>query len=330
MAGSLVLKCLQGVLNLSNKLSVVYYSDELNAISELSGMPLGRVVMMQLVYEASALCTSVVVPRDGEGCAAHIRTMDSEMDFLRKLTVEVEFRRGGHTLAVASTWAGYVGVLTGVAVRPQQARDGFAVSVNMRSDNSGTFATNLRCALTGSWPIGFAVRESLFNCGNYSECAHWLSTCKLISPCYIIISGAGTWNGVIVTRGRGVGIKPLELGQPSASCTTAFDTKKAGGTAEGQTAVSSLVQPNMDHWCDEAEEMDLDSVDRRCLASRLLCKLRKDSERDGVPVSDGSLWAAMSTSPIISEITIYGTLMDPSSGTLETRLPHKVGRKLIF
>lgn len=43
----------------------------------------------------------------------HIRTMDWGMEWLRPLTIEVDFIRGGKTQYVATTWVGYVGVLTG-------------------------------------------------------------------------------------------------------------------------------------------------------------------------------------------------------------------------
>jgi hypothetical protein len=77
---------------------------------------LGQLVLLQLVYEASAACTSIVVPQDptqGDSIPQHIRTMDWGMEFLRPLTIEVEFTKGGRTLYVATTWVGYVGVLTG-------------------------------------------------------------------------------------------------------------------------------------------------------------------------------------------------------------------------
>jgi len=45
----------------ATKLGKVYYSDELKALSKLSGLGLGRLTIMQLVYEASACCTSIVV-----------------------------------------------------------------------------------------------------------------------------------------------------------------------------------------------------------------------------------------------------------------------------
>lgn len=59
------------------------------------------------------------------------RTMDWESDFLTRMTVELDFQLGGKTVALATTWAGFVGVLTGM--RP----GAFSVSVNFRVKGDG-------------------------------------------------------------------------------------------------------------------------------------------------------------------------------------------------
>ena len=40
--------------------------------------------------------------------------MDWELDLLKPLTIEVDFQKAGKTAYVATTWAGYVGVFTGL------------------------------------------------------------------------------------------------------------------------------------------------------------------------------------------------------------------------
>lgn len=40
--------------------------------------------------------------------------MDWGMEFLKPLTIEVDFVKGGRSQYVATTWVGYVGVLTGM------------------------------------------------------------------------------------------------------------------------------------------------------------------------------------------------------------------------
>ncbi len=118
-------------------MGLVYCSEELEGISKQSGLPLGKLVALQLTYEASTCCTSIIVPSERDNQAPHhIRTMvilivsyvfqDWAMDFLKPLTIEVEFQSKGITQYIATTWVGYVGVLTGM--RPF----GYSISVNFR------------------------------------------------------------------------------------------------------------------------------------------------------------------------------------------------------
>jgi hypothetical protein len=67
----------------------------------------------------------------------HGRTMDWDMPALERLAIEVEFQQAGKTVFLATTWAGYVGVLTGM--RP----GAWSVSINYRRTG-----TNIRDVLT--------------------------------------------------------------------------------------------------------------------------------------------------------------------------------------
>ena len=118
------------MLSGASKTGLVYYGDEIGGIAKASGISTGRLTAMQLIYEAAATCTSVTFQHSNNsgkgpggassfaGAPAHARNMDWEMEFLRPLTIEVEFVKGGHPLCIATTWVGYVGVLTGMALRP--------------------------------------------------------------------------------------------------------------------------------------------------------------------------------------------------------------------
>lgn len=76
------------------------------------------------------------------------------MDFLKPLTIEVEFQTNGITIFSATTWAGYVGILTGVRT------NGFSISVNFRSTSKGSSWSNVKNLLSYDWPVGFLVRYS--------------------------------------------------------------------------------------------------------------------------------------------------------------------------
>jgi N-acylethanolamine-hydrolysing acid amidase len=93
--------------------------------------------------------------------------MDWDLPQLRDLTIEVkffrnlnsfkklDFQKGGKTLFLASSWAGYVGVLTGV--RPNS----YSVSINFRRTEKGNLWQNIKQSLKGGWPTGFLVRVVL-------------------------------------------------------------------------------------------------------------------------------------------------------------------------
>ena len=95
------------VMNGVTKCGAVYYNDELKSIANQSKMSLGLLVVMQLIYEASAHCTSIVC-NDKNGKPIHIRTMDWEMAFLRPMTIEIEFYRNDKPIAIATSWVKYI------------------------------------------------------------------------------------------------------------------------------------------------------------------------------------------------------------------------------
>eukprot|EP01063_Lacrimia_lanifica_P008068 TRINITY_DN151_c5_g1_i1.p1 TRINITY_DN151_c5_g1~~TRINITY_DN151_c5_g1_i1.p1 ORF type:complete len:449 (+),score=130.39 TRINITY_DN151_c5_g1_i1:55-1401(+) len=290
----------ESVLKATNKIKAVYYHEELAAIAKLAEMPLGKLVAMQLIYEACANCTSIVTPSaadDGDGDSLppmqHIRTMDWAMDFLRPLTVEIVFLKNGAPVTIATTWVGYCGVLTGVALRPE-GRHNFSVSVNFRAVGSGTFWTNLKKAVGSSWPVGFLVRETLENAEHYTQAQQWFRNSKLIAPSYISLCGTEAQQGCLITRERSEDLHFWDV-----------------------AAKGPVVQPNMDHWSNDPDDSIMLSIQRRQAARKDLRRLL--AQRGGATPED--LWGLMSNAPVCNEITVYGTYMCPAQGVLETRLP---------
>jgi hypothetical protein len=157
---------------------MLYYK-EIESIANCLGVPLLDVVLMQVAYELFASCTSIVALP-----GKHIRTMDWAMNDLKDITIHVNFVHNGYLLANVTTWAGYVGVLTGM--RP----NGYSVSINFR----GTSNRNLGDALwqlwkCHRWPVGYLVRDTLLKIKTYEYALSKLSESPLISPTYIIICG---------------------------------------------------------------------------------------------------------------------------------------------
>jgi hypothetical protein len=275
-------------------LNKVMFGDDIKAIAQLVGLPVGRAVALQLVYEASALCTSVVVPKDplapeGATPPAHIRTMDWEMDFLRPLTVELVYVRSGQPVFITTTWAGYAGVLTGMRLCPSAPAAAFGVSVNFRSPGDGTFWTNLSKTLNGAWPIGFLVREAMEHANGFDEAAEWLRCSELIAPCYFTISGTQPGQGYVVTRARVHG-DPLDpddvANEPSKKTKGAVDKDQRASAANGVPdrlwslgADGACVQCNADWWSNRRSDDIMESFGRRKLVKAGLEKRRADAAK---------------------------------------------------
>jgi hypothetical protein len=131
------------------------FSDEENAelvgISRDTGIGMDLLVAFNVVLDVLMGCTSGGVRVQSEGAGEghgglgsirvgggddgrmlHFRTLDWDMDALRRLVVELEFVRvaGGPVVARTVGYFGYVGVLTGV-------REGLSLSLNFRMGELG-------------------------------------------------------------------------------------------------------------------------------------------------------------------------------------------------
>ncbi|KAK6540926.1 hypothetical protein TWF694_008310 [Orbilia ellipsospora] len=117
----------------------VYYSEEqeeIKGIVEVTGMPLYLMIAFNTFLDTFMGCTSgaVKLERDPNGLdgldedrdkMVHFRTLDWGMDELRSLIIQIDYQRGGETVAQSITYAGFVGVLTGV-------RKDLSLSLNFR------------------------------------------------------------------------------------------------------------------------------------------------------------------------------------------------------
>lgn len=335
----------------------VMYADDLRAIADLLGLPLGRAISLQLIYEASAMCTSVVTPIDPtlpapQQTTAHIRTMDWEMDFLKPLTVELVFTKTGCAPFVCATWVGYVGVLTGMRLDQANPSANFSVSVNFRAAGDGTIWTNLKRTVDGAWPIGYLVRETLERASGFDQAVEFLRRSELIAPVYFTVAGPRPSDSVLITRTRKHGTR-LDADDPEPTPDRPFDERLWRGAEHDGT----VIQCNADWWSTRSNDDVMESFERRRLVERGLerrlanvrnsaAQRREDSDPDSaavaapdvgpaaVPSDDErrkryiethewaeSLWEVMSRDPICNEITIYGTLMVPALGVFETRIP---------
>eukprot|EP00010_Vexillifera_abyssalis_P001685 CAMPEP_0201553204 /NCGR_PEP_ID=MMETSP0173_2-20130828/19503_1 /ASSEMBLY_ACC=CAM_ASM_000268 /TAXON_ID=218659 /ORGANISM="Vexillifera sp., Strain DIVA3 564/2" /LENGTH=508 /DNA_ID=CAMNT_0047963831 /DNA_START=44 /DNA_END=1566 /DNA_ORIENTATION=+ len=282
--GGFLISCATGMLKTYSKMGGVFYGTEIRAISKQTGIPLGQLVLLQIVYECFATCTSCVVEIDGT--PIHLRTMDWEMELLLELTAEIEFYSNNQKLFTATTWVGCVGVFTGIK---EQA---FSISINFRS-TGGSFFSNLKKGLGRGWPVSFLVRELLESETSYSRVVTFLANSKIMAPCYLTVCGVRKGEGVVITRGREREYQRWTLAEHGA-----------------------CIQCNMDHWSTDPNDDIMWSVRRRAVVRSYLDSFQSPTIED--------LWLMMCLHPVQNELTVYTSIMCARTGHLETVVsPHQ-------
>eukprot|EP01080_Neovahlkampfia_damariscottae_P009466 gene9466-1672_t len=177
---------------------------ELEGISKEIGIGVGLLILVQISYELCASCTTVIA-QDEFGVPYHVRTMDWMITILKDFTIEVDFQQKGTTLYKATTWAGYIGILTGM--KP----NAFSVSINYRELGESKW-NNFWNLLKGSWSIGYLVRHTLENADSYKDAVKMFETAKLIAPVYINVCGVQKNEGCLITRSRNLSENFISLG----------------------------------------------------------------------------------------------------------------------
>lgn len=266
------------LVSASDYTNSVMHRDELASIAEILEQPFEKIVLAQLVYEMCACCTSAVFSYQETN--THFRTMDWGMDFLKDLTVELDFQKQQKTQFLAVSWVGYIGIMTGML--PNK----YSIALNFRTSNYNILG-NIQRAMTMCWPIGHLIRYILEDGMSCKMATETCCTASLISPCYITICST---DSCIITRDpdRLVSIKPL---------------------------VSSAVQANVDDIDNIQTGGDILFSSQRCkIASTIIA-----NKIPGCKTTD-DIFEAFDRHPIINDLTIYSVIMIPQKGIFVSRL----------
>ncbi|EGD73962.1 hypothetical protein PTSG_05656 [Salpingoeca rosetta] len=248
------------------------WADEMRGAADALDVDVGDVVLANLYYEADTACTSIVAQRSN-GTIFHGRNLDFNLPDLQQTTVEVSFQHGeqGPTLYRATTYAGYVGILTGM--RP----DGFSVSLDERWTKNGTLWDNLLDALKGYHPVGFVLRTALEEQKTFDQAVQYLSTVKLITVSYIIVGGVRANEGAVITRERESAIDVWRIAYPNRWF---------------------LVETNYDHWKPVPA-----SDDRRDPANKHMHATNSSA------ITPDVMWSVMNMFPNLNSETTYTVVM---------------------
>ena len=264
------------------------YNQEIMGISEsLQDVSLRQVVLFNILYELTAYgnegfkaCTSIVAEYTG-GAILHGRNLDYHLDGLRNMTLTVDFQRGGKTVYTGTTFAGFVGLLTG------QKPHGYSISMNER-DQGKLWVNILQGIINGMSAVTvFEIRDTLANSSyDFAMALDILSSNHLIAPSYIIVGGIEKSQGAVITRGR---ISALDV----------WKVSKENGWF--------LVETNYDHWEDPPV-----SDDRRNPAIQAMNKMGQAN------MSTTNLFDVLSTHPVLNDGTIYTVVMSAAKPELYT------------
>ena len=261
------------------------YSLEMVGVSIAGDVTLGETLLGNIIYEASAFnrsklaqraCTSIVAEAEN-GTLYHGRNLDySFTEILRNMTVIVDFQSGGKTLYTGTTFVGYVGLLTG------QRPHAYTITLNER--NQGDWWMNaLEALATGTNGVAaFHIRDTLADTSlTFDDAIEKLGYEPLVAPCYLIVGGVKSTEGVVITRNR---IAALDMWRLNLS--------------EGRWF---LVETNYDHW-----EKPPASDDRRDPAIKAM------NETGRSRVNTETLFQVLSTPPVLNDGTTYTVTMSAS------------------
>mmetsp|Transcript_90014 Transcript_90014/g.178966 ORF Transcript_90014/g.178966 Transcript_90014/m.178966 type:complete len:546 (+) Transcript_90014:55-1692(+) len=165
---------------------------EVCGIAKAVGVSCNVLRIMQIAYELHAACTSVaaILP----GGPQLFRTMDWDLQLLKRLSATFHFIGDGLNFT-ATSWAGYVGVLTGVrAAGPDW--DGLALSVNFRRKvqeplSIGVILEKVKNLVTLGEPVGFLLRRILGgrDFAMHNSAMFALETQPVVAPVYFTVVG---------------------------------------------------------------------------------------------------------------------------------------------
>lgn len=268
--------------------------EEMRGVAEILNVTLADVLLVNLFFEITPFCTSIVTQSSSTGHVYHARNMDFGLGMpalsenLRNIAVDVEFIRGGKPAFVTTTFAGYIGAATGMRLNQVGL---FSITVNEREmtgpvpvPNIFKSVLNLINALmtTDAYPVTWAVREILEDDSAYvsfDAAVSALSTRPLATQMYLTIGGTVAGEGVVLTRDHN----------------KLLDTWRMNATSGGWY----LVQTNYDHW------LPMPVWDnRKKPAEKALDEVGADAVTDEV-VYD----SVLSRDPVLNRLTVYSTTM---------------------
>ena len=103
------------------------YADEIRGIANVTGIPMGEIVLYNIFYEIFTVCTSIVAA-DPQGKLYHARNLDfglfigwnakthdwATTEKLRRIIINLKWMKGGKELYKSVNFAGFIGIYNGL------------------------------------------------------------------------------------------------------------------------------------------------------------------------------------------------------------------------
>jgi len=195
-------------LDLGKALNLLYfpgeYAEEIRGCADEMGIEYGWLTLVNLGYEATDACTSIVA-QTNDNKILHVRNMDFWdgiwlTNHLKNLVFTADYQKGGKTLFHATTFAGYVGVLSGM--KP----GAFSISIDTRDYPAGVFQLfyEIIAAITekNASLVSFLTREVFTKVNDFESAIKNLSNDLLIADVYYIVGGVSANQGAVISRNR--------------------------------------------------------------------------------------------------------------------------------
>ncbi|KAL9971638.1 hypothetical protein ACROYT_G017833 [Oculina patagonica] len=272
------------------------YGDEIKGLATATGIPLGEVVLYNIFYEVFTVCTSIVA-EDKTGNLFHARNLDFGLflgwdqktdtwalsEILRTLIVNIDYRKNGQTVYKTVSFAGYVGVVSGM--KPGV----LTLTLNERFNIDGGYIGIIE------WIFGkrdvkwssFLTRDVLEKATSYKQALDMLANEEVLAPVYYILGGTKSGEGVVITRSR-------------TECLNQMSLNPANKTW-------FVLETNYDNW-----KPALVVDDRRTPGKACMNKMGQEG------VSFKGIYNVLSTQPVLNKLTTYTTLMQASTNKMET------------
>jgi len=248
------------------------------------GVPYGWLTLFNLGYEVSDACTSIVA-QTPQGKILHARNLDfwagmGFTDSLKNLTFIANYQSKGKTVFYATTFAGFVGVLSGM--KP----GAFSVTIDTRFYPQGLYEIfyEIVAAMTekNASLVSLLSRRVFENENDWNAAVENLSNVPLIADVYYITAGVSAGQGAVISRNRMNATNVWILDSPSRW----FE-----------------VQTNYDHW-QQPPWFD----DRVVPANNAMSMIGQGA------ISLSGMMQVLSVKPVLNIQTTYSILASPADG----------------